>query len=167
MLAPDQRLLEADLASAAYRNGAAKGLWGQAEAHALPAAGAVWPNAYFWMASAPRDGAPDRYCVGLNMSGYRSVSPTGAFWDPVKKQTLELGKWPKGKPGSRLAIVFRTDGFSAAGRAFYHPYDRAPVQDHTQWRAEQPHLIWTDQHTIVNYLEEFQSLLTSPDYVGA
>ena len=73
------------------------------------------------------------------------MSPTGAFWDPVKKQTLELGKWPKGKPGSRFAIVFRTDGFSAAGRAFYHPYDRAPVQDHTQWRAEQPHLIWTDQ----------------------
>ena len=165
MLAPDQRLFESDLLSAEYRNGVAKGLWAEAEADARPD-DAAWPNAYFWMAAAPRTGAPDRYYVALNLSGYRSVPPTGPFWDPVKKQTLELGKWPKGKPGSRFAIVFRTDGFSAAGRAFYHPYDRAPVQDHPQWRTEQPHLIWTSSHTIVNYLEEFQSLLTCGDYVG-
>jgi hypothetical protein len=62
--------------------------------------------------------------------------------------------------------VFRKNGFSAAGRAFYHPYDRAPVQDHPQWSMEQPHLIWLCSHTIVNYLEEFQSLLTCGDYIG-
>jgi hypothetical protein len=165
MLAPDQRLFEADLQSAAYRSGVAKGLWAEAEADSRPA-DAAWPNAYFWMAAAARTGAPDRYYIALNLSGYRSVPPTGPFWDPVKKQVLELGKWPKGKPGSRFATVFRTDGFSAAGRAFYHPYDRAPVSDHPQWRTEQPHLIWTDSHTIVNYLEEFQLLMTSGDYFG-
>jgi hypothetical protein len=165
MLAPDQRLFESDLLSAEYRNGVAKVLWAEAEADARPD-GAAWPNAYFWMAAAPRIGAPDRYYVALNLSGYRSVPPTGPFWDPVKKQTLEFVKWPKGKANSRFATVFRTDGFSAAGRAFYHPYDRAPVQDHPRWRTEQPHLIWTDSHTIVNYLEEFQSLLTCGDYVG-
>ncbi len=165
MFAPDHRLFEADLLSAEYRNGVAKGLWAEAGAGALPD-GAAWPNAYFWMAAAPRTGAPDCYYVALNLSGYRSLPPTGPFWDPVKKQTLELGKWPKGKPNSRFATVFRTEGFSAAGRAFYHPYDRAPVQDHPQWRTEQPHLIWTSSHTIVNYLEEFQSLLTCGDYVG-
>jgi hypothetical protein len=165
MLAPDQRLFEADLLSAEYRNGVAKGLWAEAEANARPD-GAAWPNAYFSMAAAPRTGAPDHYYVALNLSGYRSVPPTGPFWDPVKKQVLELGKWPKGKPGSRFATVFRIEGFSAAGRAFYHPYDRAPAQDHPQWRTEQPHLIWTDSHTIVNYLEEFQSLLVCGDYVG-
>lgn len=165
MLAPDQRLFEADLLSVEYRDGVAKGLWGQAEADALPN-GAAWPNIYFWMAAAPRTGAPDRYYVALNLSGYRSVPPTGPFWDPVTKQTLEFGKWPKGKLNSRFAIVFRTSGFSVAGRAFYHPYDRAPVQDHPQWRIEQPHLIWTDLHTMVDYLEEFQSLLNCGDYVG-
>jgi hypothetical protein len=165
MLAPDQRLFESDLLSAEYRNGVAKGLWAEAEASALPD-GAAWPNTYFWMAAASRTGAPDRYYVALNLSGYNSVPPTGQFWDPLKKQTLEFGKWPKGKPNSRFATVFRTSGFSAAGRAFYHPYDRAPVQDHPQWRTEQPHLIWNSSHTIVNYLEEFQSLLTCGDYVG-
>ena len=126
--------------------------------------GAAWPNVYFWMAAAPRTGAPDRYYVALNLEGYRSVPPTGPFWDHEKKQVLELGKWPKGKANSRFAIVFRTSGFSAAGRAFYHPYDRAPVRDHPEWRSERP--IWTESRTIVDYLEEFQSLLTSADYVG-
>jgi hypothetical protein len=166
MLPPDQRLFESDLLSADYRNGVAKGLWGTAETGALPE-NAAWPNAYFWMAAAPRSGACDRYYVALNLSGYRNVPPTGPLWDLVKKQTLELTKWPKGKPGSRFALVFRTDGFSFAGRAFYHPYDRAPLSDHPKWPAEQPHLVWTDSHTIVNYLEEFQSLLTSGDYLGA
>ena len=134
MLAPDQRLFEADLQSAAYRSGVTKGLWAEAEAAARPDGGA-WPNVYFWMAAAPRTGAPDRYYVALNLSGQAGPRPpTGPFWDPVKKQPLELGKWPKGKPNSRFATVFRTSGFSAAGRAFYHPYDRAPVQDHPQWR---------------------------------
>lgn len=165
MLPPDQRLLESDLLSADYRNGVAKGLWGRAEADVLPDS-AAWPNVCFWMAAAPRPGAPDRYYVTLNLSGYRNVPPTGPFWDPVKKQTLELAKWPKGKADSRFALVFRTSGFTFAGRAFYHPYDRAPLSDHPNWAAEQPHLVWTSSHTIVNYLEEFQSLLNSGDYVG-
>jgi hypothetical protein len=165
MLPPDQRLFEADLKSAEYRNGVVKGLWAQAEADAVPD-GAVWPNVYFWMAAAPRDSAPDRYYVALNLSGYRSAAPTGPFWDPVKRQVLDLSKWPKGKANSRFAMVFRSAGFSAEGRAFYHPYDRAPVQDHPQWATEQPHLVWGSSHTIVNYLEEFQTLLTSEDYTG-
>jgi hypothetical protein len=166
MLPPDQRLLEADLGLAEYRDGAMKGLWGQAEAAALPDGGAVWPNAYFWMAAAPRDSAPDRYYVALNLAGYREVPPNGVFWDREKKQKLELGKWPKGKPGSRFALVFRTDGFSFAGRAFYHPYDRLPLSDHHEWPTQLPHLIWNSDRTIVDYLEEFQSLLTCGDYVG-
>ena len=101
MLAPDRRLFEADLQSAAYRSGVAKGLWGGAEADAQPD-DAIWPRAFFWMAAASRTGAPDRYYLALNLSGYRSVPPTGPFWDPVKKQVLELGKWPKGKSGQPL-----------------------------------------------------------------
>ena len=165
MLPPDQRLFESDLLLASYRNGVVKGLWGEAEADALPD-GAAWPYAYFRMAAAPRTGAPGRYYVALNLAGYRSVPPTGPLWDPVKRQTLELGKWPKGKSGSRFALVFRTDGFTFAGRALYHPYDRAPLSDHPSWPTDHPNHVWTGSHTIVNYLEEFQSLLMSGDYVG-
>jgi hypothetical protein len=123
-----------------------------------------WPMEYFWMAAAPRTGAPDRYYVALNLQGYNAVPPTGPLWDPEKKATLELAKWPKGKGGTRFAIVFRTDGFTFAGRALYHPYDRSPVSDHPEWKNAQPR--WTGKHTIVDYLEEFQSLLQSEDYLG-
>jgi hypothetical protein len=160
---PDQRLFEADLQSAAYRSGSAKGLWGQAEPEAMPD-GAVWPKVFFWLAAAPRANAPSRFYVALDAGGYRSVPPTGTFWDPVAKATLEYGKRPKGKPNSRLEKAFRTDWES--GRAFYHPYDRLAAQGHPAWPQEQPHLIWTNAHTIVDYLEEFQALLTSGDYVG-
>jgi hypothetical protein len=164
MLPPDQRLLEADLQSAPYRIGAAKGLWAQAETEALPD-GAAWPRVFFWMAAAPRERAPGRYYVALDANGYRSVPPTGTFWNPDRKATLELARRPKGKAGSRFAMVFRTD-WGESYRAFYHPYDRVATQGHGEWPKQQPHLIWTNAHTIVDYLEEFQSLLMTGDYLG-
>lgn len=165
MSSPDQRLFEEDVQSAPYRIGEAKSRWGRAESHGLPN-GAGWPKAFFWMAAAPRPNAPDRFYVALDLTGYRSVAPTGGFWDPDKKAPLEIAKWPKGKPGTRFAMVFRTSGFNGAGRAFYHPYDRVATEGHGEWPKQQPHLIWTSSRTIVDYLEEFQSLLMTGDYVG-
>ena len=163
MLSPDQRLFEVDLQLPEFRDGVAKGLWGLAEAEALPDR-AAWPNVHLWMAAASRGEAPNRYYVALNLSDYRTVPPTGTFWDPVKKATLEFAKRPKGRVGSRFAMVFRTDWEN--GRAFYHPYDRVAAQGHGDWAKDLRHLIWTSSHTIVDYLEEFQSLLMSPDYLG-
>ena len=165
MLSPDHRLFEEDLRSAPYRMGAMKGLWGQAGADAIPD-GTGWPTVYFWMAAAPRTEAPDRFYVALDLGGYRSVSPTGAFWDPTTKAPLEFSKWPKGKSGSRFAMVFRTTGFNGCGKAFYHPYDRVARIGHDEWPRQQPHLIWNDMHTIVDYLEEIQSLFMTGDYLG-
>jgi hypothetical protein len=163
MKSPDQRLFESDLLSAEFRNGVAKGLWGCADADALPD-GVLWPKVFFWMAAAPRANAPDRFYIALDASGHRAVPPTGAFWDPSAKAALDFGKRPNGKPNSRFAKIFRTDWEN--GRAFYHPYDRITLQSHPNWAQEQPHLVWTNSHTIVDYLEEFQGLLTSGDYLG-
>lgn len=163
MLPPDQRLFEADLQSASYCSGVAKALWAQAEVDAMPH-GTAWPRVFLWMGAAPRANAPDRFYVALDASGYRSDPPTGTFWDPTKKATLEFGKRPKGKAGSRFAMVFRTDWEN--GRAFYHPYDRVGAQSHPEWPKQQPHLIWTSSHTIVDYLEEFHALLNCGDYLG-
>lgn len=163
MESPDQRLFEEDLSSAEFRSGVEKGLWG------LPAQGLLpddlaWPQVVFWIAAAARPNAPDRFYVLLDAAGYRSVSPTGTFWDSTTKSVLDLSKRPKGKPGSRFAKVFRTDWNN--GSAFYHPYDRGAAQGHKNWAVEQPHLIWTCNHTIVDFLEEFHSLLNSGDYLG-
>jgi hypothetical protein len=108
MKPPDQRLFEADLLSAEFRNGVVKGIWGCADADALPA-GATWPKVFFWIAASPRANAPDRFFIGLDTTGYRTVPPTGAFWDPFAKAVLEVGKWPKGKCNSRFVKIFRTD----------------------------------------------------------
>lgn len=165
MKPPDQRLFEEDIESPGFLGGVLKGRWAMAEAGVLPEK-LAWPDVILWIAAAPRSGAPDRYYFALNLSGYRNVPPTGPVWDPVKKETLELAKWPKGKPGSRFALVFRTNRFSFAGRALYHPYDRSPLSDHPRWPTEQPHLIWDSNHTILDYVEEFHSLLHSGDYIG-
>ena len=160
---PDQRLFEDDLSSAEFRNGVAKGLWNLAGVDVLPDA-LAWPNRVFWMAAAERVNAPARFHILVDLSGYRSVPPSGAFWDPSTKSALDFSKRPKGRTDSRFAKVFRTDWKN--GSAFYHPYDRVAALDHPQWAAEQPHLIWTSNHTIVDYLEEFHSLLQCGDYLG-
>jgi hypothetical protein len=160
---PDQRLFEEDLGSAEFRSGAAKGLWGIPGPEVL-AAEPAWPNKILWIAAAARPNAPDRFYFTLDIAGYRAVPPTGTFWDLAKKSPLEIAKRPKGKPESRFERVFRTDWQNAT--AFYHPYDRVAAQGHPDWMRDQPHLIWTSNHTIVDYLEEFHSLLNSGDYLG-
>lgn len=160
---PDQRLFDADIASADFRAGALKGYWGLAGTDVL-AEQPVWPARIVWIAAAPREKAPDRYYVQLDLSGYRTDAPTGTFWNASTKATLEFGLRPKGRPGSRVAMVFRTDWEN--GGAFYHPYDRVAAKGHPDWPRDQPGLIWDSDHTIVNYLEEIHSLLNSGDYLG-
>ena len=161
---PDQRLFGDDLLSVAFRTGVIGGRWDRADG-GLPPADLVWPNVVFWIAAAPRTDAPDRFFVRLDAAGYRSVPPTGTFWDPATNTRLEFAKFPKGKPDSRVAKVFRTD-WGESSRAFYHPYDRVAAQGHTAWPGEQPHLVWDANHTIVDYLWEIHGLLNSGDYVG-
>jgi hypothetical protein len=160
---PDQRLFEADLASAEFRAGALKGYWGVAGTDDLPEPPA-WPARILWVAAAPRSGAPDRYFLRLDLADYRSVPPTGTFWDLTTDAMLEVDKRPKGRADSRVAKVFRTDW--EGGRGFYHPYDRLAAAGHPKWVTEQPSLIWDSKHTIIDFLEEIHSLLTSGDYLG-
>jgi hypothetical protein len=160
---PEQRLFEADIAAAEFRVGVLRGTWGFPSTDALPAQPA-WPHRILWLAAAARPSAPDRYCIRLDLAKYRTEAPTGTFWDLEKDAMLGLAKRPKGRDGSRFAKVFRTDWEN--GNAFYHPYDRVAAKDHDKWPAEQPHLIWDSNHTIVDYLEEFHALLNSGDYLG-
>ena len=156
MESPSQRLFEADLQSAEFRSGVVKGYW--------DVAAQDWPRVILWMRAALREGAPDRYHIALDLDGYRAAAPTGTFWDPATEIMLNAAGRPKGKDDSRFAKVFRTDW--KKGRAFYHPYDRVAAGGHSDWRSQQPHLVWTSDHTIVDYLEEFRSLLKSDEYVG-
>ena len=160
---PNKRVFEADVASAEFRNAVVNGWWGLPDKDILPAE-MTWPLTILWITAAEREGGPDRFYVALDLAGYRTAAPTGTFWDPATKSMLDSAKRPKGRPGSRFAKVFRTDW--EGGRAFYHPYDRVAAQGHPKWPMTQPHLIWTANHTIVDYLVEFHTLLNSGDYLG-
>jgi len=160
---PDQRLFEEDLASVEFRSGALKGWWGLPPQELL-SEDFRWPKRLLWIAAAPRQTSPDRFYIALDADGYRSVPPTGSFWDPVTRALLEVSKRPRGRAHSRFAKVFRTDWNS--GTAFYHPYDRIAAKSHPDWAKERPHLAWTCEHTIVDYLEEFHALLNGGDYLG-
>lgn len=160
---PDHRLFEADIASAEFRAGAQKGYWGLAGTDVL-AEQPAWPIRILWIRPAARMEAPNCFYMRLNLEGYRTVSPTGTFWDLATGEALEAAKRPKGRANSRFAKVFRTDWKD--GVAFYHPYDRVAIEGHDKWPTEQPSLIWDANHTIVDYLEEFHSLLNSGDYLG-
>src|SRR5436190_10115102 len=97
---PDQRLFEGDLCSAEFRDGVIQGRWGVPESGEVPA-DLAWPFVILWITAAERPNSPDRFFVRLDVSGYRSVPPTGTFWDPTTKATMEFAKRPKGKPNSR------------------------------------------------------------------
>jgi len=163
MDAPDKRQFYADCESAAFRAGVLRGQWDFAEAACVPEADS-WPKAYFWLKAMPREQSPDRYYVIVDGEGYRTVSPTATFWDPDAKAALADGARPTFRPGSRAAKIFRTDW--EQGRAFYHPYDRVAASGHPNWRTEIPSVIWTEDHTIVDFLAAFQPLLQGGDYLG-
>ena len=112
----------------------------------------------------PVRGAPDRFFLLIDLTGYRANAPTGTFWDPATESMLAVAKRPKGRPGSRCEKVFRTDWKN--GRAFYHPYDRVAAGGHPNWARKYPHLVWSIDCTIVDYLLQFHALLNSGNYIG-
>lgn len=165
METPDQRLFDEDIASVEFRLGAEQRRWGWPAPELLSEF--EWPRRLLWIAAALRTGAPDHFYIAMDASAYRGVPPTGNFWDPAAKSPLDIKRRPKGRSGSRVAKVFRTDWNNAA---FYHPYDRVAADSHKkEWAVgakDDPRRRWTTDHTIVDYLEEFHSLLNCRDYIG-
>ncbi len=155
-------LLGEDLASGPFRAGMARGAWGLPVADDVPST-LQWPTLVVWIAPAPRANAPERFYFNLDMSGYRGQPPTGTLWDPKKHAALDTSLRPKGRPNSRFAKVFRTDWKI---EALYHPYDRVAADSHKEWKDSMPHLIWTPEHTILDYLVEIHCLLNGSGYVG-
>lgn len=157
-----QRLLEADLARADFRIGADKGYWSLAQ----PVSEQAWPSVFTWVAAAPRGNAPDRYLVRWDVAGYSGQSPTGAFWDDATAALLPKASWPKGRPGTVVERVFRTDSWQLAGQAFYHPYDRRARSDHNQWATDMPLVVWTQEKTLTDFLLLVHRWLNCEDYLG-
>lgn len=154
-----QRLLVADLASAAFRAGLLRGDWALCE----PAEGMAWPYLYTYVTAASRPNSPNQWLVRWDATNYGSGPITGGFWDFSGKTFLAKEKWPKARAGSVVASVFKTDGWAAPGQGFYHPWDRTALFGHT-W--SDPVWMWKPQITIVEYNAQFHRWLISEDYLG-
>lgn len=160
---PDKRVFQEDVESVGFLNGVVKGWWGFPDDHTLPAP-PTWPYVILWLAAAERKNSPDRFYLRLDLAGYRAEAPTGTFCDPATGSPLDPTKRPKGRSGSRVERVFRTNWKN--GDAFYHPYDRVALPGHENWATENPNVVWTAKRTIVDYLLEFRKLLNSRGYIG-
>lgn len=157
-----QRLLEADLARPEFLAGVARGDW----ALVRPASEADWPYVYTWVSAVARPKSPERYMVRWDLDGYNAQSPTGAFWDPDLKDFLPVNRWPKGKSGSVVESVFKVAGWAAPGRGFYHPYDRQARKGHDRWPEQDPQHVWTNQHTLTDFLTLVHRWLNCEAYLG-
>lgn len=152
-----QRLLEAELTGARFRAGEARGHW----ALAAPLSEMVWPFVDIWVSAAPRPNGPNHWLVRWDVDNYGSQANTGGFWDPVTNAYLAPARWPKGRPGSTVAAVFKVEGWAAPGRGFYHPYDRHAIPGHP-WPNT-----WTSQVSLTDFLTLVHRWLNCGDYLGA
>lgn len=159
-VSPAEQALFDDLAGVEFQVGVAEGRWGLPGSD-LKAELPSWPSKVFWIAAAARQGSPDRFYIRLDCTNYPVSAPTGTFWDPVSGTALSFDRRPKGT--DRVARVFRTDWNN--GTAFYHPYDRATA-DHADWPRSYPAVVWTRDHTIVDFLSMLHGLLHSREYTG-
>lgn len=154
-----QRLLEADLTGVAFRAGELRGDWALV--------GAVrdlgWPYVFTHVTAAARSSGPERWLVRWDATNYGSGAITGGFWDAESNMFLAKEKWPKGRPGSVVATVFKTDGWAAPGQGFYHPWDCKALPGHP-WTD--PRWAWKPDVTIAEYNAQFHRWLTSGDYLG-
>lgn len=154
-----QRLLEADLAGAAFRAGELRGDWTLVGT----VADTTWPYVFTYIAAAPRPNGPERWLVRWEATNYGSGPITGGFWDAQANTFLAADKWPKTRPGSVVATVFKTSGWAAPGQGFYHPWDRTALAGHPWTDAR---WAWNSNVTIAEYNAQFHRWLNSEDYLG-
>lgn len=158
-----QRLLESDLRQPEFLVGEANEHWELAR----PVSEAEWPAVFTWVKGAPREKSPSRWLVRWDVTGYNAQRPTGAFWDESKTAFLDPGAWPKGEPGSVVEAVFKTAGWAAPGKGFYHPYDRLAWAGHeAKWTAENPTYLWTKDSVLTDFLVLVHRWLNCDAYRG-
>lgn len=152
-LAPDERALATDLASARFRDGADRSFWRLVSLD--------WPHALIAVSAAPRSDSPTEFLLKIECSGYPAHAPTGCPWDADTNGILAPGKRPKGE---RAARVFRDDWED--GRALYAPWDRVGLNGHGEWPMKYARSMWHSGRDISFYLQNVHDLLNDDDYLG-
>jgi len=155
VVAPDQLLLDHDLAAPEFRCGEIEGRW----RHVVT----TWPHAVIAVSAAERPNSPREYAFRFECSGYRQTPVTAQPWDLDANSPLPFSRWPTGK--SILPSIFRPEW--KGGQCLYLPCDRISIEGHDNWRNEHPSRLWQPRRGIICYLEQLYDLLHQGDYSGA
>jgi hypothetical protein len=152
-VAPDERVLAADLAGVRFQDGADRGFWRLVSLD--------WPFALIAVSAAPRPGSPVEFLLRIECSGYPAQAPTGCPCDAETNAVLASDRRPKGE---RVGQVFRPDW--KEGRALYAPWDRTGLAEHPGWAAAHPFWAWHPGRDISFFLTNVHELLNDDDYTG-
>lgn len=156
---PDERTLRADVESGRFQCQIDE-KWGDPRID--------WPYLYLWVKARPTESGIERYWLRVNCIGYPLRAPTGTFWDMDSNAQLSDDKRPWGIEEVKLA--FRPDwpdeAHGGKGSAFYMFYDGVAISTHVDWPRTNPGRLWSQDKTIVDYLNEITRLLDSSDYTG-
>jgi hypothetical protein len=156
-MTPAQQLFITHLKSGDYEVGAAKGMWGNADAD--PSC-STWPFVYLWVAAASKTGSPDRYTFRFDLIGYSAAAPLALPWDTTTGSRLADHLWPQGPPP--ICTIFNPGW---RGKSLYAPCDRgAELSEHSGWKATNPEYYWQPTFTIVKYLQFLYETLHTPEY---
>jgi hypothetical protein len=141
---PDEALFQAHIKEAAFQSGVDRGRWGFADSDPP----AEWPHQLIWIESDKRFVASGRLTLRFKLDGYPSNAPTAGPWDIKKECVLSPNEWPKDE--GNVSKVFNPVWNNTA---LYAPCDRVAMVGHEPWKTANAHWWWTNEKTIVLYLE--------------
>ncbi len=151
----DERVFRHHLQAAPFLSGVGRSRW--------RLVGVAWPHVVVAVRAADRSGSPAEYGFRFECTGYPQEPPMAQPWDMVANGPLLAQWWPTGR--SRVPMAFRPDW--AGGQGLYLPCDRSAIGSHPNWRTEHPHLVWSPDRDITQYLKVIYEHLNSQDYTGA
>jgi hypothetical protein len=154
-LDPGELAFLVDTKKAKFQTGLDKQRWRIVEG------AAEWPAVYIAIRAAARQNAPGEYVFRFDLSGYPAQAPTARLWDAQSGTALEATKWPGGK--GRVTAAFNPNWNATA---VYLPCDRVALVGHDAWKQQHPHLLWSPNGDITQFLWILYDLLNSSEYEG-
>lgn len=142
--------VRADLVSARFRAGCARGSWRLVSADRQVLLIAVM--------TIPGRQRRSEYAFRFDVTDFPTQAPEVKIWDPAQGVSLPLAERPTGTP--HIADAFK-DGWPGTGApSVYRPWERSGVT-HNNWRATHPYLIWHAGRDLAFVLEDLYALINS------
>ena len=144
--------VDADLASARFRAGVARGRWRKIFYE--------FPVLVVAVAAVEPDGKRSEYDFRFELTGFPGANPEVRIWDRAKNDLLEASLRPKGS--NRVTEAFK----KWRDETVYRPWDRRGSQ-HNNWARDFPALAWHPGRDLTFILEDLHGLLTANSLAGA